>query len=221
METLLIISLFLLFVIYAGYGIAIAVYNRLNPFSRNNQTIEGFELPEVAVLVAAYNEEDVIEDKIHNTLNLDYPSSKLKMYVISDGSTDRTNEIVSRYPEVTLIYQPIRKGKSAAINRAIPFIKESIVVFTDANVKISGSGIRELCVEYADARVGGVSGEKVVLKDERAAAASTEGMYWKYESFLKKKMLNYLLSSVQPENSSQSEPNYSNRFRKTHCSTTS
>lgn len=186
METLLIISLFLLFVIYAGYGIAIAVYNRLNPFSRNNQTIEGFELPEVAVLVAAYNEEDVIEDKIHNTLNLDYPSSKLKMYVIGDGSTDRTNEIVSRYPEVTLIYQPIRKGKSAAINRAIPFIKESIVVFTDANVKISGSGIRELCVEYADARVGGVSGEKVVLKDERAAAASTEGMYWKYESFLKK-----------------------------------
>ena len=86
METLLIISLFLLFVIYAGYGIAIAVYNRLNPFSRNNQTIEGFELPEVAVLVAAYNEEDVIEDKIHNTLNLDYPSSKLK--VSSDQQSD-------------------------------------------------------------------------------------------------------------------------------------
>ncbi len=186
METIFIISICTIIFIYAGYGLFIWVLNRINPNSAFKNYDVNYELPEVAIVVAAYNEEDIIEEKIINTLNLDYPNGKLKMYIISDGSIDKTNEIVSKYPQVTLYHQPERKGKSEAINRIMPLIKEPITIFTDANVKINSVGVSLICGEYVDSAVGGVSGEKIVLCDERAASASTEGSYWKYESFLKK-----------------------------------
>lgn len=186
MQQLLFISILLLFFIYVGYGLAIAVYNRLSFFRKKKSAITEKELPTVAVVIAAYNEEAVIEEKIKNTLGLVYPDGKLKVYVIADGCTDKTTEIVSNYPDVVLLHQSERKGKSAAINRAMKFVKEEVTVFTDANVNISKDGLLFLCGVYVDECVGGVSGEKVVMSDERAAAASTEGLYWKYESFLKR-----------------------------------
>jgi len=171
--------------IYAGYGIVIVLINK---FSRHQHEIKLRDelMPEVAVLIAAFNEDEIISGKIENTLSLNYPVDKLHIYVISDGSTDRTNEIVSGYKNVTLLYQPARKGKSAAINRAMPFVEQPITIFTDANVMIDKEAIRAIVKHYARTKVGGVSGEKVVMHDERASAASTEGLYWKYESFLKK-----------------------------------
>ena len=171
--------------IYAGYGIVIVLINK---FSRKQHEIKLREelMPEVAVLIAAFNEDEIIAGKIENTLLLNYPANKLHIYVISDGTTDRTNEIVSTYKNVTLLYQPARKGKSAAINRAMPFVEQPITIFTDANVMIDKEAIRAIVKHYVRTKVGGVSGEKVVMHDERASAASTEGLYWKYESFLKK-----------------------------------
>jgi len=179
------ISLGGLVFIYAGYGIVVVMINKLR---RKKPVIKLREelLPEVAVLIAAFNEDEIIAEKIENTMALDYPSGKLKIYVVSDGSTDRTNEVVSSFKNVTLLYQPGRRGKSAAINRAMPFVEQPITIFTDANVMINPGAIRAMVRHYARTKVGGVSGEKVVMFDQRASAASTEGLYWKYESFLKK-----------------------------------
>ena len=166
--------------IYAGYGIIMVL---LNAFKSKVQLVAIREelLPEVAVLIAAFNEDEIIAAKIENTLALNYPADKLKVYVVSDGSSDRTNEIVSGYNNVSLLYQHARRGKSAAINRAMPFVQQPITIFTDANVMINKDAIRAIVNHYANPKVGGVSGEKVVMHDERAAAASTEGLYWKYE----------------------------------------
>jgi cellulose synthase/poly-beta-1,6-N-acetylglucosamine synthase-like glycosyltransferase len=184
-EIILWVSILGLIFIYAGYGLVVAAINKFKPTVRDANVAES-ELPEVSILIAAFNEEEIIKEKIENTLSLHYPDQKLKLYVVSDGSTDKTNEIVSGFKNVTLLYQPARKGKSAAINRAMQFIQEPVTVFTDANVMINKEGIVAIARHYANEKIGGVSGEKVVMHDERAAAASTEGVYWKYESFLKK-----------------------------------
>ena len=184
-QIILWISIVGLFIIYAGYGIIVTIMNK---FGRKKHEIKLREelLPEVAVLIAAFNEDDIIASKLNNTLALNYPTEKLKIYVVADGSTDRTTEIVSVYKNVKLLHEAARRGKSAAINRAMPFVKEPITIFTDANVMINPEAIREIVKHYAFKAVGGVSGEKVVMHDDRAAAASTEGVYWKYESYLKK-----------------------------------
>ncbi|MDX2003155.1 MAG: glycosyltransferase family 2 protein [Chitinophagales bacterium] len=183
METLLWISIAALAFIYVGYGILITVLNKL--LNNKPQVTTPQTYPSIAILIAAYNEEEVIDLKLQNTTALDYQGS-VTVYVISDGSTDNTNQIVGNHPQVTLLWQAARRGKSAAINRAMPFIKEEITVFTDANVMLEKNALIALAQSYNNDKVGGVSGEKVVEKDDRAAAASTEGAYWKYESFLKR-----------------------------------
>ena len=198
-EIILWVSISGLAFIYAGYGFVVVGLNKFKQFFSSKPAAGNFQLtshgltlaqqealPEVAVLIAAFNEEEIIKEKIENTLSLYYPGQKLKLYVVSDGSTDKTNEIVSNFKDVTLLYQPARKGKSAAINRAMQFITEPVTIFTDANVMINTDAIVAIARHYADKKVGAVSGEKVVMHDERASAASTEGIYWKYESFLKK-----------------------------------
>ena len=190
--TTLIFFWFLFFVVfytYIGYGILLWLLNRLkNVFSKSaeRQHTAGFE-PEVALIIAAYNEEDYIEDKIQNTLALDYPEQKLRVYFITDGSNDRTPDIIQKYPRFTLLHEPARRGKAAAMNRAINYIREPFVVFCDANTVLNTACIKELVKFYADPRVGAVAGEKKIYQPLQAKAASAgEGLYWKYESFLKK-----------------------------------
>jgi cellulose synthase/poly-beta-1,6-N-acetylglucosamine synthase-like glycosyltransferase len=184
MELLCWISIGGLAFIYAGYGIILKLLNAFG--SRENKTTESQStLPGIAVLIAAYNEEDIIKEKIENTLAIDYPKNKLKIYVVADGSNDSTVELASSFKDVKVLYRPARKGKSAAINRAMGFISEPITVFTDANVMINASALRALVTHYDNPKTGGVSGEKVVRRDKRAASAATEGAYWRYESFLK------------------------------------
>jgi cellulose synthase/poly-beta-1,6-N-acetylglucosamine synthase-like glycosyltransferase len=180
------ISIVGLLFIYVGYGLVIMLVNKIKLTVSVKKVIQPQPLPTLAVLIAAYNEEDIIKEKILNTQKLDYPKDKIKIYVVSDGSTDMTNAVVSSFKDVTLFFSPARKGKSAAVNRAMKLITEDITVFTDANVMINSQALLALVSHYQDDKVGAVSGEKVVLADERAAAASTEGLYWRYESFLKK-----------------------------------
>jgi len=143
--------------------------------------------PEITMVVAAYNEESFIEKKIQNSLTLDYPPDKLKLIFITDGSNDNTAAIIETYSFIQLLHQPERKGKVAAMNRAIHFVNTNYVVFSDANTLLNKECIREMIKHYRDPQVGGVAGEKKIITtfDEQAAGVG-EGLYWKYESFLKK-----------------------------------
>jgi len=182
-------SLFIVFYSYIGYGILLWVLVRIKklvyrPVLQNKG--QPF-MPQVALVVAAYNEEEYIEDKILNSLQLDYPKELLELVFITDGSTDATPDIVRRYPLVKLLHQPERRGKAAAMNRSIAYIESPIIVFCDANTQLNRECIRELVKHYADPKVGGVAGEKMIIQaGTGSAAASGEGLYWKYESFLKK-----------------------------------
>jgi cellulose synthase/poly-beta-1,6-N-acetylglucosamine synthase-like glycosyltransferase len=171
--------------IYIFYGISIWLFNKF--FRKKvNFDLENYDWPEVAFLIAAYNEEDVIREKLLNTLALNYPAEKLFIHVISDGSNDQTNTIIREFKEVKLHWLPERKGKIAAINRVLPLVSQPISIFSDANVMVNPEAVREMVKHYCIPVVGGVSGEKRVETLNGENASSTEGLYWKYESFLKK-----------------------------------
>lgn len=184
MTWILWISICLLIFIYIGYGLIIWVCNKI----KGNDVLPALQddvLPEVAVVIAAYNEADIIHDKLMNTFSLDYPADKLTVYLVCDGSNDNTMQIAKSFEHIHILWQPIRKGKSAAINRVMQYIEEPVTIFTDANVMLNNAALRTLVSHYADPRTGGVSGEKRVCEAGITSAAATEGLYWKYESFVK------------------------------------
>ncbi|MGO4293443.1 glycosyltransferase family 2 protein [Chitinophaga sp. RAB17] len=180
-------SLILVCYSYVGYGIFLYIVIRIKRLLQGNSARKEstFE-PEVTFLVAAYNEEDFIAEKIANALSQSYPSEKIRFVFVTDGSSDRTNEIISQYPMVQLLYDPQRKGKMAAVNRAMALVKTPFVVLSDANTLLNTSAVALLMKRFEDDRVGVVAGEKKVMPTTGAAEAQGEGMYWKYESLLKK-----------------------------------
>lgn len=179
-------SFFVLFYNYVGYGLLLYILVRCKRLFSRKQTLPASPMPEVTLVIAAYNEEDFITQKIQNTLELDYPEDKLKIIMITDGSTDRTPDIIRPYKRVQLMHQPERNGKTAALNRAMQLVDTPIVVFCDANTLLNKAAILHLVKHYEDPTIGGVAGEKKVLQGESDGAAGMEGVYWKYESTLKK-----------------------------------
>ncbi len=176
------LMVFVIFYTYVGYPVLLWIGAGMG---KKQVQANAFQ-PSVTVLVAAYNEEEVIEEKIRNTLSLDYPAGLLKVVVIADGSADATVEKVKQFPDVTLLFEAARKGKAAAINRAMPFISSDIVVLTDANTFLDHGTIRELASYFADDSIGGVAGVKKVIEVKQDGEVGTgEGLYWKYESMLK------------------------------------
>ena len=143
--------------------------------------------PPVTLLIAAYNEESVIESKIRNSLAIDYPKNLIQVLIVADGSTDKTCEIVKRYTDsgIDLLFQPERHGKMAAINRALPQARGEIVVFSDANNYYPADSLRSLIRPFGDPEVGAATGAKMVEQGDGSLGTS-EGLYWKYESFIKK-----------------------------------
>jgi cellulose synthase/poly-beta-1,6-N-acetylglucosamine synthase-like glycosyltransferase len=141
--------------------------------------------PSVSVIVAAYNEEDVIERRLENLLALDYPADRLELVVASDASTDRTNELVeavaAREPRVRLLDCP-RGGKVAAQDRAVRETEGEVVAFSDANATWAPDALRKLVASLADADVAYVCGR---LRLEDAAGPNREGLYWRYELWLR------------------------------------
>ena len=177
------ISLFLLFYGYLGYGVILTLINLIKNGKSTLSSRSISYTPDIAFLVAAYNEEDCIEDKIFNTLELDYPKDNLHLYIITDGSTDKTRELSGKFPGVTIHHQPERIGKLGSLQRIIPGLKEEIILFSDANCLLNRESLNHLVQHFKDPMVGAVSGEKKVRKGDEATA--TEGLYWKYESWLK------------------------------------
>lgn len=188
-------GLFLVFYTYVGYGVLLYLLVRIKErFVKEKKPDFPDVWPEVTLFIAAYNEEAIVAEKMANCRALSYPAGKLKIVWITDGSTDRTNELLEAYPEATVLFRPERMGKTAALNRGVPYVKTPYVVFTDANTMLNSDAIRQIIRLFSDPRVGCVAGEKrVEIKTEQGATAG-EGIYWKYESALKN--LDYRLYSA-------------------------
>lgn len=189
METVFWLLVFIVFYAYVGYGMILFILVRIKRLFSKKTTPERNEVfePTVTLVVPAYNEEDFILKKVENCLQLDYPKDKFEIIFITDGSTDRTKELLEKDGRVKVLHEDKRAGKAAAENRAMRFVKSDIVVFCDANTLLNKNAIRELVKHYKDPEVGAVSGEKRIMNQEaEGASAAGEGLYWKYESTLKK-----------------------------------
>lgn len=178
------ISLFIVFYTYIGYGILLLVLVKL--FAKKKAIPENAELPGLTLIIAAYNEEAYIREKIENSLQVSYPADKIKYLFVTDGSTDATPDIIATYPQIKLMHEAARNGKIAAVHRAMKEVDTEIVVYTDANTLLNKTAFLKIARHYADPEVGAVSGEKRVEISESADATAGEGFYWKYESKLKK-----------------------------------
>jgi len=145
--------------------------------------------PGVSLVTVAYNEEKVIRKKIENSLALDYPHDKLEIIVASDGSTDKTAEIVAEYAVkgIKLNHSIERKGKTAAQNDAVSKSRGEVIVFSDANAIYARNAIKKLVRNFDDKRVGCVCGELKYTNSSESVAGKSESLYWKYEKFLKRK----------------------------------
>jgi cellulose synthase/poly-beta-1,6-N-acetylglucosamine synthase-like glycosyltransferase len=180
--------LFIVFYAYAGYGIVLYILVRLKRLKTGKTaSIPTDYEPEVTLFITAYNEKDFVDAKVRNSRELDYPAEKLKMVWVTDGSDDGTPELLSAYNDITVYHQQARNGKINAMNRGMRFISTPLVVFCDANTMLGRESIRRIVALFGNPRVGCVSGEKRIMnKDKDAAAGAGEGLYWRYESTLKK-----------------------------------
>lgn len=186
--------LFIVVYTYVGYGFILVLLVKLRGSRISQLVFQDQEYPEVTHIIAAYNEEDFIEEKIRNSISLDYPSDKYELWIVTDGSNDKTPELVSSFPEVRLFHKDERKGKIHAVNRIMQDVQSPIVIYSDANTELNRDAIKNIVRHYNDPNVGCVAGEKRVRQEEKDSSAASEGFYWKYESFLKK--YDYQLYSV-------------------------
>lgn len=183
--TLFWIAAFLVFYTFFGYGIIVWIAVKCKELvSKPERFPIVEEYPEVTLLIAAYNEADIIDRKMENCASLKYPSDRIRFVWVTDGSTDGTPEVLRRYPENIVLHEDTRAGKSHALNRAIKYVTSPIVIMTDANTILNEDSIYLIVRKFDNPKVGCVAGEKRVLSIGDNAA-STEGLYWKYESFLK------------------------------------
>lgn len=190
MEIIFWLSAFIIFYTFIGYGILLYFLVKCKRFISGKQpmvAIDANSLPTCTLIIAAYNEQEYMHDKIANTLQLTYPEDKLEIIFVTDGSTDRTPDIVAEYPRIKLLHSASRKGKINAVHRAIEQVSSDVIVFTDANTFLNADALEIICRHYQNTRVGAVAGEKRVFSGKEADASSAgEGFYWKYESALKK-----------------------------------
>jgi poly-beta-1,6-N-acetyl-D-glucosamine synthase len=192
LETLFWSGLALVFYTYLGYGLVLWGLVRARRAQRAAQPLLDDFSPEVTFVVCAYNEADCISQKIENSLALDYPRDRVRFCFVTDGSDDDTPALVRDFPYPADVrwehlHQPERRGKIAAFQRAMEGIGTAVVVSTDANTLVNREGLRRLVRHFADPQVGAVAGEKRISMGEKGDASSAgEGIYWQYESLLKK-----------------------------------
>ena len=179
-------SLALVFYTYAGYPVLIRAFARAFGRRPGAPVVADRDLPTVSLVLAAYNEEAVIEGRLLNALALNYPPGKLEIVVGSDGSTDRTAEIVRRFADrgVRLLDYPRNRGKASVLNSATAEARGEILLMSDANTDIDREAVRRLVRWFHDPGVDSVVGRLVLV--DPATGRNADGLYWKYETFLKR-----------------------------------
>ena len=169
--------------VYVGYPILIGLLGWLMPKPVRQANIE----PTVTLLISAFNEEHILGEKLKNALELDYPKNKMEILVISDASTDRTDQIVRSFSDqgVALLRMEERGGKTLGLNAAMKVAKSDIVIFSDANIMYRIDTIRRLVQNFADVSVGCATGDSQYVDDPHSAAHAQENSYWGYERFIR------------------------------------
>ena len=154
------------------------------------------EWPTASLIIAAHNEEAVLRAKLENALAMDYPAERLDIIVVSDASTDGTDRIAAEFAErgVRLHRQEARGGKTEAQNAGVRLARGQFVAFSDANSMYAPSALKRLLAPFADERIGCVCGELQYANPDEQGAGKGEGLYWRYEQFLKRR--ESLLSSA-------------------------
>ncbi len=173
---------------YVAFPIVLAAL-AANKRGRENHPLDrdfaSVSWPNVALVVAAYNEENVIQDKLENCLSIDYPADRIRFYIGSDGSSDATNAILLSCSDsrlhATCFEQ--RRGKISVLNDLVASAEAEVIVFSDANTQLAIDSVKLLVQHFADPSIGCVSGE---LSYEQTGGGSDEGIYWKYENWIKR-----------------------------------
>lgn len=169
---------------YLLYPLWMVVWAHLSP--RGSRFVDGY-LPSVSMVVAAYNEEEVIGQKLANGLAIDYPTERLEFLFGSDGSSDETNKMLSEMEDqrIRIFLYRQRAGKLKVLNKLVPEAKGDILLFSDANTMYEADAVRKLVRHFADPSVGGVCGKLRLLNPNQNVGGQGEGLYWQYENILK------------------------------------
>lgn len=189
LKTVFWILVFIVVYTYIGYGILLYFIVRIKRVvARKKETAatKSYE-PDVTLFITAYNEKDYVAAKMINSMALDYPADKLHIVWVTDGSDDGTPDLLKQHYHVTVHHQPERNGKITAMNRGMKYVTTPVVIFSDANTLLGRESVRRIVHLFSNPTVGCVSGEKrIINKDSDVASGAGEGLYWKYESALKK-----------------------------------
>lgn len=180
-------SLFFIIYTYLGYPLWLALRNIcISPLCSLKEKI--FKPPYISVVIAAYNEENIIYKRIYDINMQNYPEDKIEIIVVSDGSTDQTFSVLKelRIPNLKVIELPLNQGKAGALNMGVHEAKGEIVVFADARQTFSPNAIQNLSDSFSDPKVGCVSGELMFLQDGESTIQAEMGAYWKYEKWIRK-----------------------------------
>lgn len=170
------------FYAYAGYPLWLLLRRRW----RTRPVLWEPNAPFISMVMVVRNEAAVLARKLENLTTLDYPPEKLEIIVVSDGSTDRTNEILTRFPRIHSILLDKARGKASALNHAIAAAKGELVVFVDARQRIESAALKFLAGNFADPEVGCASGELTLTSDIESGKARGVGLYWKLEKLVRK-----------------------------------
>ena len=186
-ENLFWVSSFIIIYNYALYPVIIILLSKFYQREHVSSSINDDDLPSVSFIIAAFNEERVIEDKIKNSLKLIYPKDKLEIIVVSDGSDDNTETLVKAFDEnnVISLHDKPRKGKSSALNRAAEYAHGEILILSDANNLFNDNACIELVKHFSNNSIGGVTGLKQIVDDSTRDSTEGDSLYWKYESRIK------------------------------------
>jgi cellulose synthase/poly-beta-1,6-N-acetylglucosamine synthase-like glycosyltransferase len=182
-QIIFLISVAAIFYVYFGYPILVWMVSRVRPQIVKRAPFE----PLVTILITAYNEEKDIRAKLENSLQIDYPQEKLEILVASDGSTDRTDEIVGEFAVrgVKLFRQEGRVGKTITQNNAVEQSSGEIILFSDATTKYQTNVLREILPNFSDAAIGCAAGKLVYVDDSESNVGKGAQSYWNYETFVK------------------------------------
>lgn len=177
------VSMFLLIYIYFGYPIMLMILSTIFRKTVDKKDIT----PSISLIISVYNEENIIRQKMENSLSLDYPSNNLQIIVASE-STDKTNVIVREYEEKNIILCAFdkREGKRATLYRTVPLAKGEIIVFSDANALYEKDALKKIARNFHDPRIGCVSGRLKYVNPKKTAIGMSEKAYWEFDIYLKK-----------------------------------